>query len=258
MSQLILSVLFGLLYYDLYNKVDSMAAAASLCGSIAMSVAFTSIGYLSSSIPLGFEARAVSLRERNNGYYKPIFLTLVHFFIEMIFTIPGVIVSVIPAYFLVGLRPEADIIFRYMLWAWVCFLAYISTAQLFIACLPHSATASVASSATVSLFNNFAGIGLTKPGIPRAWRYGLFIWLPVPNLLPGMIMPQVSKLTHVISGFQNGVPFEMPIRDYLAIYLGWDYGAVSEWTTFGYAVGYIVGMQILALLGTIFVDHSKR
>jgi hypothetical protein len=50
----------------------------------------------------------------------------------------------------------------------------------------------------------------------------------------------------------------MPIRDYLAIYLGWDYGAVSEWTTFGYAVGYIVGMQILALLGTIFVDHSKR
>ena len=154
--QTILSIIFGLIYLNL--KATDVASASSLIGAIFMGVIFSAISFMTTSIPVFFEARPTFYREKAAKYYSPAYWAVCQLLIEMVWTIPGLIVTVIPCYFMVGMERNAGTFFVYVFATFLLFLAYLTMGMLVSSMTPNSGAAGVIAVCFFLSFNLFLSI----------------------------------------------------------------------------------------------------
>jgi ABC-type multidrug transport system permease subunit len=249
----ILSLIFGLIYLQL--KVTNISSVTSLIGATFMGTIFSAVTSCSTALPNFFATRPTFYREKASEYYAPTYWAVCQLTIEMVFSIPSLIVTVIPIYFMVGLDQDAGIFFQYCLATYLLILVYITIAMCLASISPNSGAAGVLQGAFMSFQSALSGIAITKPHISKGYKW-LYYLLPGQHLFNAIIMPQFINNK---DSFEYPVGSEMQtttVKDYVSSYLGWGYN--EYWSSLGWALLFVAVLQIITFLATTFVAFNKR
>lgn len=252
--QLLLSIIFGLIYLDL--QATDVSSATSLIGAIFMGVVFSAIGVMQTLIATSFETRPTFYREKASGYYQATWWAVVQLCIEIVFTIPSIIVTVLPTYFMIGLKREADVFFSYIFFTWLLFLIYISTGMMLASLAPNSGAAGVLAGAFLSFANALSGVSITSPAIPRGWHW-VYEALPIQHVLQGLIVPQFRGNDSLMTSVVDGAEVQVTVEEFALSYLGWKADQQLARQIIWIALYLCLSLGV-CVLATNFVAHNKR
>jgi ABC-type multidrug transport system ATPase subunit len=256
---LILSVIFGLIYFDLTPHVQ--AQATSLIGVIGVSTAFGALNHGGSAQPSMVNNRVVLYREIASDMYKPWMWSLAGFVTEGFYSIFTTFIVQIPTYFLVGLDSDAAVFWRHYLGVYVTVMSYIAMASFLSSAAPNNSVAGVLQSVYFGIFNAFSGVSVPFPRVPRGWVW-FFRVIPTSHATEALVMNQVRNcsplplcgaMIEVVEGTTTRSQY---LPEFVSEYLGYGFDG------YGNAIGWIIlftgAVQILAILSITYFNWSKR
>jgi len=257
----VLSIFFGLVYFDLRSKVYAQADVISLISAITVSVTFGALIHGASALPNFMSSRVVLYREIASGTYHPSLWAFTGFINEILWCVFTAFVAQIPSYFLVGLSSDAELFFKFYGITLVCCMLYIAFAQLLAYSTPNTAIAAILQGMSFGLFVVYAGLINPLPSIPRGWLW-LFRILPLSHGTEALVMPQVGTCSplpmcgQLVTVIIDQKPAQMPLADVVSRYLGFEFGNTS--VAVGWMILFLVCTHIVTLFAITFFNFSKR
>jgi ABC-type multidrug transport system ATPase subunit/ABC-type multidrug transport system permease subunit len=249
----ILSIIFGLIYLQL--EVTNLSSVTSLIGATFMGTIFSAVTSCTTALPNFFATRPTFYREKAAKYYAPTFWALCQLTIEMVFSIPSLIATVIPVYFMVGLENDAGVFFQYCLATYLLILVYVTIAMCLASISPNSGAAGVLQGAFMSFQSALSGIAITRVNVPKGYIW-LYEMLPGSHIFQALIMPQFKGNNTVFEYPSGADTVTSTVRDYVSSYLGWGYN--KYWESLGWVLLFVSVLQIITFLATTFVSFNKR
>jgi ABC-type multidrug transport system ATPase subunit len=254
-----LSILFGLIYFDLHPSTQS--TAVSLIAVTTMSGFYGSVNHAATALPNFMLNRVVLYRELASDMYKPWMWALSGFINECVYTVFTTFFSQIPVYFLVGLDPSARVFFRHYITLYLLNLAYISVACLLAAVTPNLSVAGVFQGIYLGLFNIFAGVAIPLPQVPRGWVW-FFRVIPTSHATEALVMEQVGNCSPlplcgpIIEIVRGTTTSSVHLAEFATEYLGFGFDGFGN--SLGWIVLFIGVVQILSIIGITLLNFSQR
>jgi len=249
-TQLALGIIFGLVFLKL--NISGFAGIQSLRGGIFMALGFGGILNTSTVMPVIAAERAVFYRERSSKMYSAWSYGFTLMFVEVPHVVLGAVLYVLPFYWLMGLRADAAIFFRYF--AMQVFFGFCMNAvgHGLAALLPNIVAATQLQGLLLTFVFLFAGVFIGPNSMPAGWRW---IWTinPLAHALGPLILDQTENDYELL---QLPDQPDTNIHDYSTNSIGMDYGTYA--VNFGWLVLITVVVRVLALLSLRYVSHIKR
>jgi len=253
--QLLLSVVFGLLYYKI--KITDVATSISFVGALMMGTAFTAVSFLTSNAGVFFETKPTFLREKASNYYTAWFHALCQLMIELMWIFPSLVVSILPIYFMMGLEMSVDAFFLYCLFSYLYCVMFLTMSMFFCSIAPDSGSAGVFAASFLSFSNGLSGVAITESRLSKFWRFFYEIF-PESHCLRALLSAQILPRTDQIQVLIDNQIQTLTVRDYLRYYLGWSFTSSFAWQNAGWALLYIAILQIFTFFATHFLSFNKR
>ena len=256
----LISVFFGLVYFDLNSRVSTQSDAISLMGAILVSCNFGALVHGSSALPHYMQNRAVLYRESASKMYAPALWSLTTILNDMLWCILTTFLVQVPSYFLVDLSTGAPFWQYYLITYLIC-LVYLTIANLLAAGTPNMGAAGIYQGLSFGLLLVFSGLILPYPKLPRGWVW-LFRILPLSHATEALIMPQVGDCSPLpmcgplITMVENQQPVQVPLPLFISEYLGFGFHGFGD--AVGWMVLFVAVVQILALIAISVLNFSKR
>ena len=219
-----------------------------------MASIFSGVAMGATTIPVSMAVRPTFYREKAGGYYLPVFWAVCELLLEVVWCLPDLVVTVLPSYWMIGLQADAAVFFKYLFSTFLLFMSYVSLAQLYSSISPSQGAAQILNSGTASLLKAFSGISIPLSKVPKGWKW-LYYILPNQHIFNGIVMNQFEGNSGELTIFKDNQAVTLPIRDYVASYLGWSFG--DMWPNVGWAILFIGVVQIFHFLGVMFISHNK-
>jgi ABC-type multidrug transport system ATPase subunit/ABC-type multidrug transport system permease subunit len=255
-----LSIIFGLIYFDLTPRVQ--ANAISLVGVIGISTAFGALNHGGSAQPSMVNNRAVLYREIASDMYKPWMWSLAGFITEGFYSIFTTFAVQIPTYFLVGLDSDAAVFWRHYFIVYLLVMCYIAMASFLSSAAPDNTVAGIYQTIYFGIFNIFSGISVPLPRVPRGWLW-FFRIIPTSHTTETLVMNQIRNCSPLplcgpmIETVEGTATRIQHLPEFLSSYFGYSmsdgYG-----NTVGWLFLFIVVVQTLAFLSITAFNWSKR
>jgi ABC-type multidrug transport system ATPase subunit len=255
----VLSVLFGLIYFDLHPKTQ--ASAISLIAVISTSTVFGSVNHGGSALPNLVNNRVVLYRELASDMYPAWMWGLSGFVNEAFYGIFTTFIVQIPTYFLVGLNNDPAVFFRHYFATWLIIMCYVVMAGFLAAVTPNLAVAGVFQGIYFGLFNTFSGVAIPLPRIPRGWLW-FFRIVPSSHVTEALVMNQIRNCSPLplcgpmIDVVQGTNTVSMHLAEFIQDYLGFSFDGYGN--AIGWMILFIGVVEILALVGITFLNFSQR
>jgi len=267
LSTFCFGALLGLMFFFIPHDQQGTAERISL---IFFTVLLGSVG-MSSIIPLIIGQRPTFARERAASAYRPALYILAQTLVTIPFAFVAMLVLVIPAYFVGGLRYDdgnASHFFFFLFVSFLLLLFYLGM-NMFVAVWLPTIDAATASSGTFTAINClFAGFLLREPQIPNYW-----IWLywvsPLHYALEALVINEFEGNTfhcHNNEGAlfvsspsspTNGT-YYCPVTSGSAYVESFGFDLDARWRDVGLLGGEIVIVFLLVIIGILFIKHIRR
>jgi ABC-type multidrug transport system ATPase subunit/ABC-type multidrug transport system permease subunit len=256
-----LSLMFGLIYFDLNSNPSSSAQIQSLFSAIAVSASFIDIMISVGVMPLQMLSRAVMYRELASDMYRPWMWAISSFLNEALWCAFLTFLAQIPNYFLVGLSADAGVFWRYYLASYLLMCIYCAMGGLLAITSPNMSVAGVIQTCYLSFLNIFNGISTPLPTVPRGYVWAFRI-SPVAHAAEATIMDQFATCSplpncgRVIDVFQGSETTTQFLAAYVSDVLGFGYGGYGA--AIGWMILFLAVVQVCCVVGITTLNFSKR
>ncbi|WOH10728.1 hypothetical protein DCAR_0730198 [Daucus carota subsp. sativus] len=237
-----ISLIFGTMFWDLGNKINSRQDLFNAMGSMYSACLF--LGYQNSSSvqPVVAVERTVFYRERAAGMYSALPYAFAQVLVEIPYVVIQAIVYGLVVYSMTGLEWTVEKFFWYVFFMFFTFMYFTLCGMMTVALTPNVEVATIIAAAFYGLWNLFSGFIIARPSMPVWWRW--FSWIcPLAYTLYGLIASQFGDMndTYLEDAEQNVQQF---VEDYFGFdkdYV-WAIGlAVVGFTfTFGFVFAYSI------------------
>ncbi|KAK2973178.1 hypothetical protein RJ640_009808 [Escallonia rubra] len=191
----LLSLLFGLLYWDRGGKINNQQSVLDIFGSMFTAVFLCGVNNCSSVVPYIVTERSVLYREKFCGMYDSWAYALAQVIIEVPYLFVQALIYVIITYPMIGYQWSASKVLWYF-YNMLCTLMYSTyLGMMFASATPSIPLASSLHSTFYRFFNLFAGFIVPRPQIPKWWLW-LYYLTPSSWTLNGMLTSQGEHNHH--------------------------------------------------------------
>ncbi|KAK3001843.1 hypothetical protein RJ639_020587 [Escallonia herrerae] len=209
----LLSLLFGLLYWDKGGKINNQQSVLNIIGSMFSAVLLSGINNCSSVVPYIITERSVLYREKFCGMYDSWAYALAQVIIEVPYLFVQTLIFVIITYPMIGYQWSTLKVLWYF-YNMLCTLMYCTYLGMMLA----SATPTLPLAASLqttfyTFFNMFAGFIIPRPQIPKWWLW-LYYLTPSSWTLNGMLTSQYGDVQTEIMVFGERKTVASFTRDY--------------------------------------------
>lgn len=253
-----LTILFGIIWFDIYNQSNDQAGVQSLVACIFMGAAFVAMIFLNTILPQLFQKRAVFYREQSSQMYAPWLHALSDFLLELPWAAFCVLVVTPIGYFMFRLRDDAEVFFFHYAVTLVLSVVYSTLGQFIAATLPTMDVAQAVVGLLAPLFFLFGGMWSPPSQMVAGARwfcyldpitYGFRAMIPQQFFCEGpdcRTLEQVTPDGTVTKGVYDYVASLYEVNEY------------DKLDNLGYLAIFIVVFLFFDLVATTFVRHIVR
>ena len=264
MTLLFLGVMFGLIFLQLDDS--DYAGVNSKLAAIFSMIGFGAMLQNQLALPNVIAERAVFYRERASDSYPSWMYSLTLGLVELPYIAVGILIFILPYYFMVGFNNDASDFFKFYLSVFLLALTLSSLGQWAGATFPSFVAAIQASGMLVTFWFLFAGEFIRPISIPRGW-YWFYVLNPIPKGLIACALPQFQcRLPNpwdVTSGCptleipqSDGTTLQLTVHAYIGEQL--DAGYDSYWYQIGYLLSFWVFFRLICAASLKWISHLKR
>ncbi|KAL3620696.1 drug-responsive transcription factor pdr3 [Castilleja foliolosa] len=207
------SFLFGLLFWDQGQKINTQQNLLNVLGSMYSSTLFCGINNSTSVLPYVSRERNVLYRERFAGMYASWAYSTAQVVIEIPYLLALTLAFTVITYPMIGFYWSVYKVFWYF-YTMFCTLLYFNyMGMMAVSITPNVLVAAISQGMLNVLFNLFAGFLIPHPQIPRWWIW-LYYTVPTSWSLNGMLTSQYGDIKEKILVFGETKTVEEFLRDY--------------------------------------------
>ncbi|KAK1393576.1 hypothetical protein POM88_012632 [Heracleum sosnowskyi] len=186
-----IGILFGVIFWDLGNKLEKQQDLLNLLGAMYSAVLFLGGTNASSVQAVVAIERTVFYRERAAGMYSTLPYAFAQVAIETIYVAIQTGIYTLILYSLIGLEWTATKFFLFYYFIFMSFLYFTMYGMMVVALTPGYQIAAIVMSFFLSFWNLFCGFLIPRPQIPIWWRW--YYWAsPVSWTIYGLMVSQVG------------------------------------------------------------------
>ncbi|XP_050220408.1 pleiotropic drug resistance protein 3-like [Mercurialis annua] len=207
------SILFGALFWQRGQKIDSQQDLFIMLGSMYTSIIFFGINSCSSVLSYVSTERTVLYRERFAGMYSPWAYAFAQVMVELPYLFVVALIYVGITYPMIGYSISLYKIFWAFYTLFYTLLCYTYMGMMLVSLTPSVQVASIIASPTYSMLILFAGYIVPRPRIPKWWIW-LYYMCPTSWILNGMLTSQYGDVEKEILVFGETKTVSAFLQDY--------------------------------------------
>ncbi|KAL8118570.1 pleiotropic drug resistance protein 1-like [Apium graveolens] len=239
-----ISLIFGTMFWDLGNKINSRQDLFNAMGSMYAACLF--LGYQNSSSvqPVVAVERTVFYRERAAGMYSALPYAFAQVLVEIPYIAIQAVVYGLVVYSMTGMEWTVAKFFWYVFFMFFTFMYFTLCGMMTVALTPNVEVATIFAAAFYGLWNLFSGFIIARPSMPVWWRW--YSWIcPLAYTLYGLIASQFGDMDDTILEDTN-----QSVKEFVEDYFGFDKDYV-------WAIGVaVVGFTLL--FGFVFAYAIRK
>ncbi|XP_020223726.1 pleiotropic drug resistance protein 1-like [Cajanus cajan] len=239
---ILISLFFGSSFWDLGGKHSDRQDLLNALGSMFIAVLFIGVQHCNSVLPVVSVERSVFYREKAAGMYSALPYAFAQILVELPYIFSQAMIYGVIVYAMIGFEWTAKKFFWYLFFMYFTLLYYIFYGMMAVALTPNQHTASIVASAFFAIWILFSGFVITRPNIPKWWRW--YYWAcPVSWSLYGLVASQFGDIMTPMTS-EGNKPVKYFVEDYFGIkhdFLGACAVAVPG---FGILFAFIFGIAI--------------
>ncbi|CAN6676743.1 unnamed protein product [Malus baccata var. baccata] len=216
------SLLFGILFWDQGNKINSQQDLFNMYGSMFCAVIFFGINNCSTVLPYVATERNVLYRERFAGMFSSWAYSFAQVLVEVPYAFTQAVIYVAITYPMIGYQWSAYKIFWSFYSMFCVLLSFNYLGMLIVSLTPNVQVAAIVASASYAMLNLFSGFVIPRPQIPKWWLW-LYYLSPTSWALNGMLTPQYGDMQKEIQAFGE----TKTVAAFLEDYFGFDYNLLG-------------------------------
>ncbi|KAJ3701260.1 hypothetical protein LUZ61_004965 [Rhynchospora tenuis] len=207
---MVLALVNGTIFWNLGDKRGSIQQLLNAMGSMYTALMFMGMQNSQVVLPVVDTERTVFYREKFAGMYSALIYAMGQVVIEIPYTLAQAILYSVLVYSMIGFQWTALKFFWYLFFTFFTLLCFTYYGIMVSAMTPNAQIAAVTAAATYSLWNIFAGFLITRPRLPKWYRWNY--WSdPVAWALYGLMVSQFGDVDNIMD---NGVTVKDFIREY--------------------------------------------
>ncbi|KAJ4794728.1 ABC transporter G family member 39 [Rhynchospora pubera] len=206
----LLALVNGTIFWNLGDKRGSIQQLLNAMGSMYTALMFMGMQNSQVVLPVVDTERTVFYREKFAGMYSALTYAMAQVVIEIPYTFAQAILYSVLVYSMIGFQWTAVKFIWYIFFTFFTLLCFTYYGIMVSVMTPNAHVGSVTAAATYSLWNIFAGFLITRPRLPKwyKWTY----WSdPVAWALYGLMVSQFGDVDDIMD---NGVSVKDFIREY--------------------------------------------
>ncbi|KAM1961523.1 hypothetical protein ACFX16_021942 [Malus domestica] len=216
------SLLFGILFWDQGNKINSQQDLFNMYGSMFCAVIFFGINNCSTVLPYVATERNVLYRERFAGMFSSWAYSFAQVLVEVPYAFTQAVIYVAITYPMIGYQWSAYKIFWSFYSMFCILLSFNYLGMLIVSLTPNVQVAAIVASASYAMLNLFSGFVIPRLQIPKWWLW-LYYLSPTSWALNGMLTPQYGDMQKEIQAFGE----TKTVAAFLEDYFGFDYNLLG-------------------------------
>ncbi|XP_077234885.1 ABC transporter G family member 39-like isoform X2 [Tasmannia lanceolata] len=216
---IIISVLFGTIFWDDGHKTRKQQDLLNLLGAIYSSVFFLGSINAATVQPVVAIERTIFYREKAAGMYSALAYAFAQVSIEILYLALQAVVYCVPLFALINLPWVAGNFLWFFYFLFMSLVVFTVYGMMAVSLTPNYPIASIVMSFFMILWNLFSGFLISRPQIPIWWRW--YYWAsPVAWTVYGVVVSQVGENEELVE--IPGAP-SMPVKMFVKERLGFDY-----------------------------------
>ncbi|KAL5579867.1 hypothetical protein UlMin_012309 [Ulmus minor] len=247
-----IGVLFGIIFWDKGQKLDSQKDLLNLLGATYAAVLFLGASNASAVQPVVSVERTVFYRERAAGMYSELPYAFAQVAIETIYVLIQTFVYSVLLYSMIGYDWQGDKFMYFYYFIFMCFTYFSMYGMMVVALTPGHQIAAIVMSFFLSFWNLFSGFMIPRPLIPIWWRW--YYWgSPVAWTIYGLFASQIGDVTTDLE-LSGGA--RMPVNTFLKDNLGYDHDFLIPVVLAH--VGWVLLFFFVFAYGIKFLNFQRR
>ncbi|CAK9153457.1 unnamed protein product [Ilex paraguariensis] len=248
----IIGVIFGVIFWKKGQETHKQQDLTNLLGAIYAAILFLGGASTSSVQFVVAVERTVFYREKAAGMYSALPYAFAQVTIETIYVAIQTFIYSLLLYSMIGFDWRADKFLWFYYYIFMCFVYYTLYGMMIVALTPNIQIAAIVMSFFLSFWNLFSGFLIPRTQIPVWWR-GYYWGSPLAWTIYGLVTSQLGDKTNLVQVPGLG---DIPVKDYLKEFLGYDYDFLGVVALAH--VGWVLLFCFVFAYGIKFLNFQRR